>query len=189
MSLLLKITPLSFLLFLGLAACQPGLTPLADKLSTPPPASLNVTPLFLTERAPNSPSIPTSPTDAAPLSLSLDSSTDSDSLLQSYHLTLDLHAWQIKAASRVRLHLPPSAAIRQVSAAGWNCSEVTAQDELLTVGHLDLDCLSLVIGRTPQTRIIVTFSLPHAAEKLRACAEVAVKEQFEPPICVDTPSW
>jgi hypothetical protein len=180
-------------LALGLAACQSGLvadSPTAEKLTPPPPEVLTVTPVFLTQLPLEPQGTPTPASESAPrpLRLELDPKIPASDNVQSYRLTLNLLAWEIPEASRVRLHLPAGASVREVSAAGWTCEQSLTQDDALPGEHLDMDCQTLTMSRTPPALVIVSFNLPVTNDPVLACGQVAIKDAFEEPLCVEATS-
>jgi hypothetical protein len=181
---------LCLLLTFGLAACQPSLvsdSATAEKLIPPPPEALTVTleslsplPADLT-RTP----APSSELTPVPLRLELDPRVAETGGLRTYRFTLNIRAWGMPDASRVRMHLPAGASVREVSAAGWGCEQSLKQDDALPGEHLDMDCQNLTTSRTPPAILTILFDLPETANSALACAQVALKDSFEAPLCME----
>jgi hypothetical protein len=190
---------LLLLLTIGLAACRPGLavdSEPVEKLTEIPLELLTVTPQFLTE-LPSSPQGTPAPSlqpgqpmpsRPAPLRLELDPKMPASGDLRAYRLTVNIMAWEILEASRVLVHLPAGAAVREVSAPGWSCTQSLSQDDALPGEHLDMDCQALTTSRTPPAFVIVSFNLPVTNDPVLACAQVAIKDVFQAPLCVEATS-
>lgn len=183
----------SLIVILLLTACQPGDIPpgipvkpvmtLIPDLITEPPVTLTELPTV--PRAESTSVLGTTPiASLPPLSLDPDPGASTSGGFQAYRLIVSLAAWETPNPELVRLHLPPNAALTEISASGWTCERVAAQEDIQPADHTDIRCQSLTMGRSVQPLIIVWFTLPLAADGDKACAEIAIKDIFSTPVCV-----
>lgn len=105
--------------------------------------------------------------------------------IQTFRVSVNLAAWETSNAERIRIHLPPSAAVGDISASGWRCIQESVQDAYQPVIHTDILCQNLTMGRTVQSLLVFWIALPlPLSGSEQVCGETAIKDVYSASVCV-----